>query len=90
MTEGAERILVIVNAARGFWQKGEYGMWVGGGTAFEQIYSSQVRRGAGRGRGGGRAGRAGEGERGFFACWLPGCKHGVRLLRRPCVYWYCR
>jgi hypothetical protein len=45
VTEGAERILVIVNAARGFWQKGEYGMWVGGGTAFEQIYSSQVRRG---------------------------------------------
>eukprot|EP00878_Enallax_costatus_P013457 GHUV01014072.1.p1 GENE.GHUV01014072.1~~GHUV01014072.1.p1 ORF type:complete len:359 (+),score=43.42 GHUV01014072.1:1072-2148(+) len=41
VAEGCERIIVIVNAARGFWQESNYGVWVGGGGDFEQIYCSQ-------------------------------------------------
>lgn len=42
VADGCERIIVIVNAARGFWQESNYGVWVGGGGTFEQIYCSQV------------------------------------------------
>eukprot|EP00887_Chlorella_sp_A99_P003655 scaffold7.g3655.t1 len=38
---GEARVIVVVNAARHSWQSGEYGMWVGGGGAFEQVYCSQ-------------------------------------------------
>lgn len=44
MAEGEARVIVVVNAGRKFWQDGEYGLWVGGGGAFKQVYCSQVRR----------------------------------------------
>lgn len=40
--EGTERIVAVVNAGRGSWQKGEYGVWVGGTGIMEEIYCSQV------------------------------------------------
>jgi hypothetical protein len=42
VAEGEPRVIVVVNAARGNWQGGEYGLWVGGGGSFKQIYCSQV------------------------------------------------
>ncbi len=41
VAEGEARIVCVINASRGFWQKGNYGVWVGGGE-FEQVYCSQV------------------------------------------------
>ena len=35
-------MIVVVNAARSSWQAGEYGLWVGGGSTFKQVYCSQV------------------------------------------------
>jgi hypothetical protein len=43
VAEGEARVIVVVNAARGNWQGGEYGLWVGGGGSFKQVYCSQVR-----------------------------------------------
>jgi hypothetical protein len=42
VAEGEQRVIVVVNAARGYWQDGNYGLWVGGGGSFKQIYCSQV------------------------------------------------
>lgn len=39
---GEQRVIVVVNAARKSWQGGEYGLWVGGGGTFKQVYCSQV------------------------------------------------
>lgn len=39
---GEARVIVVVNAARSYWQDGEYGLWVGGGGSFKQVYCSQV------------------------------------------------
>lgn len=36
-------MIVVVNAARNSWQDGSYGLWVGGGSSFKQVYCSQVR-----------------------------------------------
>lgn len=41
VAEGEARVIVVVNAARGSWQGGEYGLWVGGEGSFKQIYCSQ-------------------------------------------------
>lgn len=41
VAEGEARVIVVVNAARGYWQDGNYGLWVGGGGSFQQIYCSQ-------------------------------------------------
>jgi len=41
--EGEPRIVTVINAGRGSWQKGEYGVWVGGGS-FEEVFSSQDER----------------------------------------------
>lgn len=38
--EGLERIVAVVNAGRKYWQGGEYGVWVGGGS-FEEVFCSQ-------------------------------------------------
>lgn len=37
-------MVVVVNAARKSWQDGSYGVWVGGGGSFKQVYCSQVCR----------------------------------------------
>jgi hypothetical protein len=42
VAEGQPRVIVVVNAARGYWQDGQYGLWVGGGGSFKQVYCSQV------------------------------------------------
>ncbi|KAI3423988.1 hypothetical protein D9Q98_009821 [Chlorella vulgaris] len=41
VAEGQPRVVVVVNAARKSWQGGDYGLWVGGGGSFKQIYCSQ-------------------------------------------------
>jgi hypothetical protein len=43
VVEGQERIVVIVNAGQQYWQRNEYGVWVGGGGTFNEIFCSQVR-----------------------------------------------
>jgi hypothetical protein len=43
VVEGQERIVVIVNAGQQYWQRNEYGVWVGGGGTFSEIFCSQVR-----------------------------------------------
>lgn len=43
VAEGEARVIVVVNAARNSWQDGSYGLWVGGGGTFKQVYCSQVR-----------------------------------------------
>jgi hypothetical protein len=43
VAEGQPRVIVVVNAARGYWQDGNYSLWVGGGGSFKQVYCSQVR-----------------------------------------------
>ena len=41
VNEGDERVVVVINAGRGSWQKQEYGVWIGGeGGRFEEVYSS--------------------------------------------------
>jgi hypothetical protein len=42
-------VVVVVNAARKSWQGGDYGLWVGGGGSFKQIYCSQVGAGCAAG-----------------------------------------
>lgn len=42
------RVIVVVNAARHSWQAGDYGLWVGGGGSFKQVYCSQVSQPAGQ------------------------------------------
>lgn len=39
--EGEARIVCVINAGRKYWQGGDYGVWVGGGT-FEEIFCSQT------------------------------------------------
>ena len=41
VAEGSERMLVVVNCGRGHWQKTEYGVWVGSGGGFEEVFCSQ-------------------------------------------------
>jgi len=54
--DGLERVVTLVNAGRGAWQSGEYGVWVGGGR-FEQVYCSSDAA-----YGGWEAARSNEGE----------------------------
>ena len=42
VADGEARVIVVVNAARKSWQGGEYGVWVGSGGSFKQMYCSQV------------------------------------------------
>lgn len=39
--EGEERVLVVVNMARRYWQESNYGVWVGGGS-FVEVYNSSA------------------------------------------------
>jgi hypothetical protein len=49
--EDEPRVVVVVNAGRGYWQGSEYGVWVGGTGTMEEVYCSQVGRGTGAGAG---------------------------------------
>ncbi|KIZ02351.1 1,4-alpha-glucan branching enzyme [Monoraphidium neglectum] len=39
--EDEPRVVVVVNAGRGYWQGSEYGVWVGGTGTMEEVYCSQ-------------------------------------------------